>query len=118
LEVRVLHEMARGLFVHIELVQPRRRDLKHGPKNDAIAPEPGFTEAQYDSLALLYVSASAQHGSWLIPGYHAAVDAGIPDAHDDPQNFDLAFWAKRLERLLREIKRSSSKTSRTTDGHR
>ena len=29
------------------------------------------------------------HGRrWLIPAFHATVDAGIPDAHDDPQNFD------------------------------
>lgn len=103
LEVRVLGEKGRGLFVHTELIQPRRRDPKAGPKNDAIAPEPGFTDAQYERLALLYVSASVQHGAWLIPGYHAAVDAGIPDAHDDPQNFDLAFWAKRLDALLKAI---------------
>ncbi len=104
LEVRVLKEQGRGLFVHTELIQPRRRDPKAGPKNDAIAPEPGFTDAQYDRLALLYISASVQHGSWLIPGYHAAVDAGIPDAHDDPQNFDLTFWAKRLDDILKAVK--------------
>lgn len=32
-----------------------------------------------------------------------AVDAGIPDGHDDPQNFDLAFWAGRLEELVKAI---------------
>ncbi|MSU57410.1 MAG: hypothetical protein EXS35_04395 [Pedosphaera sp.] len=103
LEVRILRETGRGLFVHTELIQPRRRDPSGGPRNDAIAADPGFTEAQYDRLALLYVSASAQHGSWLIPGYHAAVDAGIPDAHDDPQNFDLAFWAQRLGALSNSL---------------
>jgi hypothetical protein len=36
-------------------VQPRRRDPRGGPKNDAIAPTPGFTPAQYEKLALLYV---------------------------------------------------------------
>lgn len=54
-------------------------------------------------LALRYVSASVQRGDWLIPGYHCAIDAGIPDGHDDPQNFDLAFWAGRLEELLKAI---------------
>jgi hypothetical protein len=103
LEVRVLGEKGRGLFVHTELIQPRRRDPSRGSRNDAIAPEPGFTDAQYDQLSLLYVSASVQHGSWLIPGYHAAVDAGIPDAHDDPQNFDLGHWARRLEALIQSI---------------
>jgi len=103
LEVRILKERGFGPFVHTELFQPRRRDPAGGPRNDAIAADPGFTEAQYDRLALLYLSASVQHGSWLIPGYHAAVDAGIPDAHDDPQNFDLAFWAGRLNLLLKSI---------------
>jgi hypothetical protein len=104
LEVRVVGERSRGLFVHNELIQPRRRDPDQGgPKNDALAPEPGFTVAQYDRLALLYVSASVQHGAWLIPGYHCAIDAGLPDGHDDPQNFDLAFWAGRLEELLKVI---------------
>jgi hypothetical protein len=101
LEVKVLGEKGRGLFVHAELIQPRRRDPRGGPKNDALAPEPGFTVAQYNRLALLYLSASVQRGSWLIPAYHAAVDAGIPDAHDDPQNFDLTLWAERLAELLR-----------------
>ena len=100
----MLGERGRGLFVHTELIQPRHRDPdKGGPKNDALAPEPGFTVAQYDRLALLYVSASVQHGTWLIPGYHCAIDAGIPDGHDDPQHFDLAFWAGRLEELLKAI---------------
>jgi hypothetical protein len=35
--------------------------------------------------------------------YHCAIDAGIPDGHDDPQNFDLAFWVGRLEELLKAI---------------
>ena len=107
LEVRVLGEKGRGLFVHTELVQPRQRDPQGGAKNDALSPDPGFTVVQYDRLALLYVSASLQHGTWLIPGYHAAVDAGIPDAHDDPQNFDLVFWAGRLDELLRSISKAT-----------
>jgi len=100
LEVRVVGEKSRGTFVHTEMVQPRHRDPDRGPKNDAFAPDPGFTLAQYDRLALLYVSASLQHGTWLIPGYHCAIDAGIPDGHDDPQNFDLALWASRLDALI------------------
>lgn len=103
LEVRVLGEKGRGLFVHTELIQPRQRDPQGGAKNDALSPNPGFTDAQYDRLALLYVSASLQHGTWLIPGYHAAIDAGIPDGHDDPQNFDLTLWSKKLETLLANL---------------
>jgi hypothetical protein len=103
LEVRVLGEKSRGLFVHTELVQPRQRDPQGSARNDAIAPTPGFTEVQLDRLALLFVSASVQHGNWMIPGFHACVDAGIPDAHDDPQNFDLALWAARVAKLLNDL---------------
>ena len=43
----------------------------------------------------------------MVPAFHAAVDAGIPDAHDDPQNFDLAHWAKRLNLLLDALNQGS-----------
>lgn len=96
-----LKQEAKGLQLHIELVQPRRRDpADPNPKNDRIAPEPGFTDAQYERLALLYVCASVRRGTWLIPAYHAAVDAGIKDAHDDPQNFELDKFASELEKLV------------------
>jgi len=39
----------------------------------------------------------------LYPPCASVPDAGIPDAHDDPQNFDLAFWAGRLDALLAAI---------------
>lgn len=93
-----------GLFLHVELVQPRRRDPQGGPKNDAIAPEPGFTGAQLKRLALLYLTASARRGEWLIPAFHAAVDAGIPDAHDDPQRFSLEDWSAALQQELGAIR--------------
>jgi hypothetical protein len=95
----------KGLFLHVELIQPRRRDPSGGPTNDAFAPEPGFTAKQFDRLALLYVAASVRRGRWLLPAFHAAVDAGIPDAHDDPQNFDLDVWLARLDTLLNELRR-------------
>ena len=101
-----LQESAKGLQIHVELVQPRRSDPDATPGNDAIAPSPGFTEAQMDRLALLYIAASLRRGEWLVPAYHAAVDAGIPDAHDDPQNFDLNLWSKRLDTLLQQLKKS------------
>ncbi|HEV2691767.1 MAG TPA: hypothetical protein VG347_02615 [Verrucomicrobiae bacterium] len=103
LEVKVVGEKSRGVFVHTEMVQPRHRDPNRGPHNDAFAADPGFTLGQYDRLALLYVSASLQHGTWLVPGYHCAIDAGIPDGHDDPQNFDLSLWASRLDELLKKL---------------
>jgi len=100
-----LQEGAKGLQLHVELVQPRRSDPAGRPGNDAIAPLPGFTEAQMDRLALLYVAASVRRGEWLVPAFHAAVDAGIPDAHDDPQNFDLDLWARSLDRLLKDVRK-------------
>lgn len=97
----VLKEPAKGLQLHIELIQPRRRDpAVPNPNNDRIAPTPGFTDAQYRRLALLYVCASVRRRTWLIPAYHSAVDAGIKDAHDDPQNFDLRKFAAELRRLI------------------
>lgn len=96
----------KGLFVHVELIQPRRRDPNGRASNDAIAPEPGFTAKQLERLALLYVAASVRRGRWLLPAFHAAVDAGIPDAHDDPQNFDMGGWLAALESLLAELGQS------------
>jgi len=93
----------KGLQLHIELVQPRRRDPAGGPENDLIAPKPGFTDKQYERLALLYICASVRRGSWMIPAYHSAIDAGIKDAHDDPQNFELKKFADALEKLLKQL---------------
>ena len=95
---------AKGLQIHIELVQPRRRDAKNSvPNNDRIAPVPGFTGKQYERLALLYICASVRRGVFLIPGFHSAIDAGIKDAHDDPQNFELEKFARAIEKLLKRI---------------
>jgi hypothetical protein len=104
-----LRNKGKGLYLHIELVQPRRTDPQGSPKNDALAPTPGFTDAQLERLALVYVAASVRRGEWLIPAFHAAVDVGIPDAHDDPQNFDTTRWANRLRALLKSIKATKSK---------
>jgi hypothetical protein len=99
-----LRNTGKGLYLHVELVQPRRRDPQGAPDNDRIAPTPGFTDAQLKRLALVYIAASVRGGGGLIPSFHAAVDAGIPDAHDDPQNFDLTRWANHLAALLKSIK--------------
>jgi len=95
----------KGLQIHIELIQPRRRDATQpNPENDLFAPFPGFTKKQYERLALLYVAASIRRGTWLIPAYHSAIDAGIKDAHDDPQNFELAKFAGKLKKLVNKLK--------------
>lgn len=92
----------KGLFVHIENVQPRRR-TPGTDEGDPIAPRPGFTDAQYETLALLYAVASVRAGYWLTPGFHSAIDDGIPDKHDDPQNFDLLKFDRALSRLVRAL---------------
>lgn len=101
LESRVVGPRARGRFVHIETVQPRRFVGDATTRAATEGPKPGFTKAQYRMLAALYVYVSARAGRWLIPAQHNTVDAGIPDAHDDPQNFDMKQFGKEVERLLR-----------------
>jgi hypothetical protein len=102
-ELQVLRIRGKGLFLHTELIQPRRTDPSGGSQNDALAPTPGFTEKQLDRLALVYVAASLRHGQWLIPAYHAVLDTGLSNAHDDPQAFDLSLWSARLKLLLESI---------------
>ena len=102
---RTLKERRKGLLLHVELIQPRRRDPSGGRLNDALAPDPGFTEAQLDRLAVVYVAASIRRGEWMIPAFHAVMDITIPDGHDDPQRFDLDLWAARLKLLLDQLQR-------------
>jgi hypothetical protein len=92
----------KGLFLHVELIQPRRR----GPgrrANDIAAPNPGFTGAQYRRLALLYTIASVRAGEWLIPAFHAVIDGDVRGGHDDPQNFEIKAFAQALEGIMEEL---------------
>src|SRR6516162_11520131 len=59
----------KGLFLHNEMIQPRRSAPDRGRRNDARSPDPAFTPEQYDRLALLYVIASVRAERWLIPGF-------------------------------------------------
>jgi hypothetical protein len=97
----------KGLFLHVELIQPRRRDPRYGRRNDFLAPLPGFTPAQYDALAVIYLVASVRAGFWMIPAFHAVIDEGIRDKHDDPQNFELAAFAQSLATLLESLEKST-----------
>jgi len=111
-------DLLKGLFLHVEMIQPRRgeyrmvrvkrkgrraRWVRRGRKSDAVAPEPGFSAAQYDRLALVYTVASVRADRWLIPAFHAVVDGDIYGGHDDPQNFVLGDFAASLERLLKRL---------------
>src|SRR5208282_2369784 len=93
----------KGLFLHNELVQPRKSAPGHGRRNDARSPDPAFTAAQYDRLALLYVIASVRADRWLIPAFHAAIDADIPNGHDDPMSFNIESFADSLERTIEQL---------------
>jgi hypothetical protein len=92
-----------GLFIHIELIQPRRRSRPTSSYFD-IPPSPGFTQKQLERLALIYVMASARSNRWLLPAYHLSVDTPIADAHDDPQNFDMEIWLNTLNTILGELR--------------
>lgn len=100
LESRVIGPAARGRMVHIETVQPRRNLPGATNRGQTQGPKPGFSAAQYRQLAALYVYASARAGRWLIPAQHNTVDAGIPDAHDDPQNFELNRFGAEIGKLV------------------
>jgi hypothetical protein len=108
----------KGLFLHTEMIQPRRAG-PHG--RDASSPDPAFSPAQYDHLALLYVIASVRAGQWLIPAFHAALDSEIRNGHDDPLNFSVDSFAASLQMVVdkiegREAIVSASSSTPTTDG--
>lgn len=101
----------KGLFLAVELVQPRRCQPNPGQtqcspprKNDAKSPDTGFTKAQLDRLAVVYIAASVRHRKWLIPAFHVVLDQIVPGGHDDPQNFNLDQWSKQLNDILTEIR--------------
>lgn len=95
---------SRGLFLHIELLQPRKYPPGNAT-NAPTAPSPGFTDLQYQKLALLYICASVRKGDWLVPAYHANIDEGQKDAHDDPQNFELKKFTDDVMKLIEVIKK-------------
>jgi hypothetical protein len=92
------------LFIAAENVQPRIGWPAIPPAgtraNHLLTPTPGLTARQYDRLALLYVVASARHGKWLIPAYHAVLDQYYVGGHDDPQNFDIGAFSEAIQRTL------------------
>ena len=99
----------KGLFIHNELIQPRRTDRELGRRNDAATPSPAFTPAQYNRLALLYIMASVRAGHWLIPAFHAAIDADIPGGHDDPLNFDIGAFATAIDTVMEQLRNPATR---------
>ena len=101
----------KGLFLAVELVQPRKCQPNSGQtqcspptKNDAKSPDPGFTKAQLDRLAVVYIAASVRRGKWLIPAFHVVLDQIVLGGHDDPQNFNLDQWSNQLNDILTAIR--------------
>lgn len=107
---------SKGLYLHIELIQPRAAMKGYGRHNDVDAPKPGFTDTQYKRLALLYTVASVRKGEWMIPGFHAAVDQGIRYCHDDPQNFDLSKFFTSLNELWTAIETPTINSEKVGSG--
>jgi hypothetical protein len=93
----------KGLFLGVELVQPRRSDPKGPAENDMLAPTNGFTDAQLERLSVVYIAASVRRGKWLIPAFHAVLDTDVPGGHDDPQNFDLERWDRQLAKVMAAV---------------
>ncbi|MFH6987880.1 hypothetical protein ACHRVW_09055 [Flavobacterium collinsii] len=102
-ELKTLGIPSRGLYIHIELVQPRVYPPGNAV-NAPVAPKPGFTEAQYQRLALLYICSSFRKGEWLVPAFHANIDQNLNDSHDDPQNFETQKFTDQILKLLEAIK--------------
>ena len=44
--------------------------------------------------------ASVRAGRWLVPAFHAAIDAHIRNGHDDPLNFDVQSFANSLDGVM------------------
>jgi hypothetical protein len=110
-------ESTRGRFLHIENVQLRRPEVEADALltnaeghcvNDRIAQRPGFTQKQMHLLALTYIAASIRAGEWMIPAYHAVIDASFSGGHDDPQNFDLVAWSEAIDATVEDIERVSN----------
>jgi hypothetical protein len=104
----------KGLFLHVELIQPRRRGGRRG--FDIAAPMPGFTAAQYQRLALLYTIASRRAGAWLIPAFHAVIDGDIRGGHDDPQHFEIEAFARALDGITEQLSVYNNKSQSTAQG--
>jgi hypothetical protein len=49
------------------------------------------------------VIASVRAQRWLIPAYHAALDADIPNGHDDPLNFDPESFASSIAAVVKKL---------------
>ncbi|MEO5984086.1 MAG: hypothetical protein ABIP80_01195 [Ferruginibacter sp.] len=102
-ELKILGTASKGLFIHVELIQPRV--YPPGSTISApVAPKLGFTEAQYKKLALLYICASVRKEEWLVPSFHVNIDEKLNDFHDDPQNFETQKFTSEVLELVSRLR--------------
>ncbi|NSL87248.1 hypothetical protein ECE50_010435 [Chitinophaga sp. Mgbs1] len=92
-----------GLFLHVEMLQPRIYPPGTA-KSAPVAPDPGFTDAQYERLALMYICAGIRKGEWLVPAFHVDVDELLNDGHDDPQHFELKKFTDYVLKITGDLK--------------
>ncbi|MCQ8228705.1 hypothetical protein [Pantoea trifolii] len=96
-----------NLLVSVKNIQPRVGDPKipdSGAKvNDFESPNLGFTNPQYERLALIYIVASSRRGQWLIPAFHAELDQHYKDGHDDPQKFKMEEFSKAGQKYIKSV---------------
>ena len=52
---------------------------------------------------MIYTIASVRAGRWLVPAFHAAIDAHIRNGHDDPLNFNVQSFANSLDGLMQQL---------------
>jgi hypothetical protein len=103
LEVRVLGEKAAACsstpnrFSHVNAIRKGREKRCHCSRAN-------FTDAQLDPVGVGFMPPPAS--SMRLDDTRISCLRGrrLPDAHDDPQNFDLALWAKRLRVCSRNWK--------------
>ena len=100
----------KGLFLHIETDPAAAKRARPRLAQRCAVAGSGLHAAQYDRLALLYVIASVRAGRWLIPAFHAALDADIPNGHDDPLNFNIESFAAASTRLVETLERPRSRS--------
>ncbi|MCT4534385.1 MAG: hypothetical protein N4A52_03555 [Halodesulfovibrio sp.] len=105
-ETRGSAAQKKGRFLHVGLLQPIRTYAKDTvKKQNALIPQPAYTNDQYRRLAQVYVIASFRAERWLIPAFAAQLNkcAQSPVFLGGPKGFDLAKWAKALRSVYREI---------------
>ncbi|MDR7342173.1 hypothetical protein J2X14_000561 [Pantoea alhagi] len=95
----------RYVFISVELIQPRATlPTQSGIANDYRSPVPGFTDAQLERLAIVYLAGSYRAGKYLLPAFHSVIDIPFKKGgHNDPLNFDLAKWSGLIDKVNNEI---------------